>query len=322
MSETKSRLLLVGTDRNLMHQLSDVLSGEYLTVQSSSFEDALSEILLGEFEMVITETRLPDLSGMDLLSVVNRLRPGTPVMVIDDDLSAKAAVAAMRLGACDYLHKPVNLQLMLMQINKQIMAARQRASQQPSPTTPETDQEALVLQPPPNGNLADSLRPRPRQPSPGVRPATLLLNREQFQKINDELATALAHIRAHFVGLIDAEGNLAGASGTLEDYDLVLLTRALSIDHTSTDTLARMLDENQFQAVYLEGKNSGVYIVELRDPYVLSLAVICSTEVKPGMVWLYTKRAADSISQFLSTSSANDDPNSTLNMEPLSSTTS
>lgn len=320
MSENKSRLLLVGTDRDLMHQLIDVLSGEYLTVQSASFEDALSEILLGEFEMIITETKLPDLSGMDLLSVVNRLRPGTPVMVIDDDLSAKAAVSAMRLGACDYLHKPVNLQLMLMQINKQILAARQRAHQQPSAAETTTEGEPLLAAA--TGGLPDTLRPRPRQPASGVRPATLLLNRDQFEKINFELSTLLGHIKAHFVGLIDAEGNLAGASGTLEDYDLVLLTRALSIDHTATDTLARMLDENQFQAVYLEGKNSGVYIVELREPYVLSLAVICSTEVKPGMVWLYTKRAADSISQFLGTTADDNDAATAMNMEPLSSTTS
>lgn len=318
MSETKSRLLLVGTDRSLMYQLTDVLSGEYLTVQSTSFEDALSEILLGKFQMIITETRLPDLSGMDLLSVVNRLRPGTPVMVIDDDLSAKAAVSAMRLGACDYLHKPVNLQLMLMQINKQIQAARHRTQHTASQ---QTQEESTPLELGANGTLPDTLRPRPRQLSSGERPATLLLNRSQFQKINIELSMLLGHIKAHFVGLIDAEGNLAGASGTLEDYDLVLLTRALSIDHTATDTLARMLDENQFQAVYLEGKNSGVYIVELREPYVLSLAVICGTEVKPGMVWLYTKRAAESISQFLASSTSENGNTSSMNMEPLSSTT-
>lgn len=282
---TKGRILIVGSDEDLLAQLTDTLegTGDYLTVTANSFEDALSEILLGEFQMVVTETELPDLSGMDLLAVVNGLRPGTPVMIIDNDLSAKSAVAAMRLGASEYLHKPVNLQFVVMQIERQIelhrlqeMAARQPARPKPAPA-----------------------RNRERELNPATRPATLLLSRQQFQRISDELSALLGHIRAHFVGLIDSEGNLAGAAGTLEDYDLVLLTRALSIDHSATDTLARMLEENQFQAAYLEGAYSGVYIVEIREPFLLSLAVICSGDVKPGMVWLYTKRTAETISEFL-----------------------
>lgn len=282
---TKGRLLIVGQDKELLNQLSEILDGEYLSVQAHSFEDALSEILLGEFQMVVTETKLPDLSGMDLLAVVGGLRPGTPVMIIDDDLSAKSAVAAMRLGAADYLHKPINMQMVLIQIERQVEQARKR-QHSPAPVVESDDRRK-------------SSRSRERQINRATRPATLLLNRKQFEQINMELSTLLGHIRSHFVGLIDAEGNLAGAAGTLEDYDLVLLTRALSIDHTATDTLARILDENQFSAAYLEGEHSGVYIVEIREPFMMSLAVICSTEVKPGMVWLYTKRTADSIAKFL-----------------------
>ncbi len=296
---TKGRILIVGHDQELLTHLSDVLEGEYLPVKAHSFEDALSEILLGEFDMVITETRLPDLSGMDLLTVVGGLRPGTPVMIIDDDLSAKSAVSAMRLGACDYLHKPVNLQLLLVQVERQIEQARKR---HPVASVTLVEKKKTTLS-----------RNRERQISRATRPATLLLNRDQFDQINLELSTLLGHIKAHFVGIIDSEGNLAGAAGTLEDYDLVLLTRALSIDHTATDTLARILEENQFHAAYLEGEYSGVYIVEVREPFLMSLAVICSTEVKPGMVWLYTKRAAENIANFLKkTSSAAEQPSPTL----------
>ncbi len=283
----KGRVLLVGQDKKLLQDLSDMLESteDYLTVKASTFEDALSEILLGEFQMVVTETRLPDLSGMDLLAVVGGLRPGTPVIMIDDELSAKSAVAAMRLGACDYLHKPINMQFVMMQIERQIDLYKRTQQDQEKPQS--GDQPKIPI------------RDRQRQINPATRPATLLLNRQQFERINNELATLFGHIRAHFVGLIDGDGNLAGASGALEDYDLVLLTRALSVEHPATDTLARILDENQFNAVYLEGNRSGVYVVEIQDPYLMSLAVICSTDVKPGMVWLYTKRTADTIASFL-----------------------
>jgi predicted regulator of Ras-like GTPase activity (Roadblock/LC7/MglB family) len=120
--------------------------------------------------------------------------------------------------------------------------------------------------------------------------------------INQELQRLLGHIKAHFVGLVDSDGNLAGAAGTLEEYDLVLLTRALSIDHGATSTLATILEENQFHSTYLEGEHNGVYIVEIEKPYLLSLAVICSVDVKPGMVWLYSKRTAETITQMLKSS--------------------
>jgi DNA-binding response OmpR family regulator len=285
----KDRVLIVAKDDSFKNRLMEMLeaTGDYLAVGTTTFEEALSEILLAEFSLVVTETELPDLSGMDLLAVVGGLRPGTAVMMIDDDLSAKSAVAAIRLGACDYLHKPINMHFLLMQIERQIdvhnMAMKKNTSQ-------EKRKEAAPQ------------RDREKQLNPATRAAALMLGREQFTVINQELQRLLGHIKAHFVGLVDSDGNLAGAAGTLEEYDLVLLTRALSIDHGATSTLATILEENQFHSTYLEGEHNGVYIVEIEKPYLLSLAVICSVDVKPGMVWLYSKRTAETITQMLKSS--------------------
>ena len=100
---------------------------------------------------------------------------------------------------------------------------------------------------------------------------------------------------------LDDHQSAAGASGI--DHHAsghgTALARALSIDHTATSTLASILEENQFHSTYLEGEHNGVYIVEIEKPYLLSLAVICAADVKPGMVWLYSKRTAEAISQVL-----------------------
>src|SRR5579859_371481 len=287
---SKDRILIVAKDaelkRELMHMLD--MSGDYLSVGASTFEEALSEILLAEFSLIVTETELNDrLSGMDLLAVIGGLRPGTAVIMIDDDLSARSAVAAMRLGACDYLHKPINMHFLLMQIERQIEIHKHALKKKPA--------EEARKEP-------KAPRDRERHLNPATRAAALMLGRDQFTVINQELQRLLGHIKAHFVGLVDSEGNLAGAAGTLEEYDLVLLTRALSIDHSATSTLASILEENQFHSTYLEGERNGVYIVEIEKPYLLSLAVICSADVKPGMVWLYSKRTAETITKVLNTS--------------------
>src|SRR5258707_14692358 len=130
----KNRILIVAKDDQFKIRLAEMLeaTGDYLAVGATTFEEALSEILLSEFDLVVTETELPDLSGMDLLAVVGGLRPGTSVMMIDDDLSAKSAAAAIRLGAGDYLHKPINIHFLLMQIERQIEIHKRATKKKPT----------------------------------------------------------------------------------------------------------------------------------------------------------------------------------------------
>lgn len=283
----KERILIVAKDEDLRAALVDTLelAGGYTVYQASTFEEALSEILLVEFDLILTEAELPDLSGMDLLAVVGGLRPNASVIVIDDDLSAKSAVAVFRLGAVDYLYKPLNMTFMLMQVERQLETKRmlRNLPQHEEPAQPEAK------------------RDRARRLDPRTRPAAMVLGRQQFKRINMELNRLLGHVRASFVGLVDADGNMVGAAGTLDDYDLQLLTRALSIDHNAQRSLASILDESKFHSTYFEGDQIGVYIIEFGMPYTVSLAVICATDVKPGMVWLYSKRTAAIIDEILKT---------------------
>lgn len=284
--QRQERILIVARDDELRSMLTDTLesAGHYRINQSSNFEEALSEILLNEFDLIVTEAELPDLSGMDLLAVVGGLRPNAAVIVIDDDLSAKSAVAVFRLGAVDYLYKPLNMSFVLMQIERQLELRRSAQGGQEPAEAPKP--QALTQE-------------RARRIDPRTRPVALMLSRQQFKRLNWELSRLLGHVKASFVGLVDTDGNMVGAAGILEDYDLQLLTQALSIDHKAQRSLATILEESKFHSTYFEGDRNGVYILEFGSPHTVSLAVICSTEVKPGMVWLYSKRTAAIIDEML-----------------------
>lgn len=284
----KERILVVAKDEDLRHELVDTLqyAGGYHTFEANTFEEALSEILLTRFDLIITEAELPDLSGMDLLAVVGGLRPSARVIVIDDDLSAKSAVAVFRLGAVDYLYKPLNMTFFLMQIerqleNRRIEARAIEAEDRPKKAVPQRD--------------------RSKRLDPRTRSAALQLGRSQFKRIDAELNRLLGHVKAGFVGLIDTDGNMIGAAGTLDDYDLQVLTRALSIDHSAQKSLADLLDENKFHSTYFEGEDNDVYIIEFGSDITVSLAVISGHHVKPGMIWLYTRRTAAIIDDILKT---------------------
>jgi DNA-binding response OmpR family regulator len=276
---TKDRILIVAKDEELHTTLSEALAttGRYQISHASNFEEALSEILLADFSLIITEAELPDLSGMDLLAVVGGLRPNARVIVVDDDLSAKSAVAVFRLGAVDYLYKPLNMMFVLMQVERQLEKNRQPSARQDS-----QEQNKTPAVP----------RDRARRLDPRTRPAALMLRRHHFTMINQELNRLLSHVKASFVGLMDGEGNMIGAAGTLEDYDLQLLSQALNMDQTAQRSLATLLEESKFHSTFFEGDNNGVYIIEFGTPFTVSLAVICGSDVKTGMVWLYSKRTA------------------------------
>jgi DNA-binding response OmpR family regulator len=281
------RILIVAKDEALRDELCDTLQSvtHYVVNRAGTFEEALSEILLTPFDLVVTETELPDLSGIDLLAVVGGLRPESRVIVIDDDLSARSAVAIYRLGAVDYLYKPLNMAFVLMQIEKQMAVLRSARNYVPVPEAPSIPQE----------DLAD----RAKRIDPRTRPVALVLNRQQFMQINAELINLHNQVQASFVGLVDADGNMVGAAGTLEEFDLQLLTHALNIDHRAQQSLANILEEKKFHSSFFEGEHSGVYITEFGGAYGVSLAVICANATKAGSIWHYSKRTAAGIDAIL-----------------------
>ncbi|HLX63418.1 MAG TPA: sigma-54 dependent transcriptional regulator [Planctomycetota bacterium] len=62
-----------------------------------------------EFDLVITDLRLPDGDGMELLDETRRLSGGTPVILVTGHGSEETAVQAMKKGAFNYLSKPIDL---------------------------------------------------------------------------------------------------------------------------------------------------------------------------------------------------------------------
>jgi hypothetical protein len=220
--------------------------------------------------MALVDVKLPDLSGIDLLTAAGVLRSAIPTILIDDKLSLKSALAALRIGAIDYLSKPVNLDFVLMRIDRELQQMRSEASDDPASD---------------NGTA---------QPSTALR-----ISQEQFRQIDHELHTLYVGINAQFIGLVDAAHNLVGAAGKLDNCDLLLLTKALGSGGESTRPLRDILGESPFYSTYFEGSDNGVYIINFGHPDTVSLIVICSVKAKRGVVWLYSKRAAVAIDNIL-----------------------
>lgn len=113
---TAPRILIVDDEADLRELLEITLVKMGLDVDSAaSLEAARAHLSQSEYAMVITDMRLPDGLGIDLVRDVSAHHKNTPVAVITAFGSADNAVAALKAGAFDYLSKPVGLdQLRLM----------------------------------------------------------------------------------------------------------------------------------------------------------------------------------------------------------------
>lgn len=266
----KEHILVVMKGDLLRAELVETLEGAggYTVSAVPTFESALAEVTMIDFDLIITATQLPDLSGLDLLTAVTRLRPNTSVIIIDEELSAKSAVALFRLGAVDYLYKPLNMSFLLMQVERQMEIRRlQRRHTEPI--------------------VAASLP---------QRAAALTLNRRHFRRIELELNRLLSHVRADFVGLLDAEGNMLGTAGMLHDDASHVLMQGLQVSRSQP---THNTDPTRFPTHQLLQGGIGVYVVQVGRLRGLSLATICPAEVQSSIVWLYSKRTAASIDDFL-----------------------
>jgi len=101
------RLLLVDDDRAMRELLASLFSEVgHLVTEATSAEEAIANLEDEEFDVVLSDIRMPGRSGIEMVADVKRLRPGTPVVLMTAFGSVDSAVEAIRAGAYDYITKP------------------------------------------------------------------------------------------------------------------------------------------------------------------------------------------------------------------------
>ncbi len=108
---------IIDDDEGLRESLAFLLRSANLEVRSfgsaKAFLDVLPDAALG---CVITDVRMPDMSGIELLRRLKELKLGVPVIVITGHGDIALAVEAMKIGATDFLEKPFDDDLLLASV--------------------------------------------------------------------------------------------------------------------------------------------------------------------------------------------------------------
>jgi two-component system response regulator PilR (NtrC family) len=110
LTPPRLRVLIVDDEADLREllELTLIRMGLDATL-AGTVAEARRETVENRFDLVLTDMRLPDGTGLDVLRLVQAKQPGTPVAVITAFGSAENAVVALKAGAFDYVTKPVAL---------------------------------------------------------------------------------------------------------------------------------------------------------------------------------------------------------------------
>jgi two-component system response regulator HydG len=109
------KLLIIDDDTEICLLLSRFLSGKGFTVETAfNGKSGLKALIKSPFDAIISDFRLPDLGGFDLIQEFRKKAPKTPLIVITGYSDVRMAVKAMKMGVHEYVTKPIQADELLL----------------------------------------------------------------------------------------------------------------------------------------------------------------------------------------------------------------
>jgi len=111
MEFKKPVILVVDDESDVCEMLVTILYEEgYVADIANNGKDAVKRVKEGGVDFVLLDIMMPEMDGIETLRQIKAVRHDIPVVMITANATLKTAQEAMRLGACDYITKPFNLE--------------------------------------------------------------------------------------------------------------------------------------------------------------------------------------------------------------------
>ena len=148
-----ARVLVVDDEEGIRDFVADALEDDgHVTVQAKDGAEAAERLRAEAFDLMITDLRMPGLDGMALVRTARAEQPEMEVIVLTAHGSVETAVEAMKLGAFDYLRKPIGspgeLRLLVSRAleRRTLLALRDRSARE-APQLPQLSYGDPAMQP-------------------------------------------------------------------------------------------------------------------------------------------------------------------------------
>jgi len=124
----KNRILVIDDEKHIRSFLKETLElSGYICDTTECGKDGLRMLRESNgYDLLITDVRLPDVSGLEILEITGKKHPFLPVIVITGFATIESTKAALRMGAMDYIPKPFTTGTVLSAVNSAIHASFSR----------------------------------------------------------------------------------------------------------------------------------------------------------------------------------------------------
>jgi len=259
------RILIVEDEPKVAFFLQESLEAvddSYSVVCAGCGEDALSELTRSPFDMVVSDLRMPGISGLELLQHVREQSPTTYTILITAYGSDEVEAETHRLQAYKYFTKPFSIQ----------------------------DFTSAVKQ-----ALNDDKAPQKMSEPP-------TLSDEQFDKITQRLSDLRYEVGAQCILLSNGSRQVLDKVGFTENMQTNQIVELMCKGFAHTTQLGQHLrEERSFNLHYHEGTRYDIYTANVGEHLFITLVFDRRQGAsRVGMVWLYTKRAVQDVLYLIS----------------------
>lgn len=140
-----SKVLLIEDEQTLASALQRVLEVEkYEVTTATDPAKGLALARKGDFEVVVTDLKMPGISGMDVIKDLHENRPQLPVILMTGHHTTETAIEAMKFGAYDYILKPPDPPEFIGLIEKAVSNSRLMSEQVELGHDPGASKDAII----------------------------------------------------------------------------------------------------------------------------------------------------------------------------------
>jgi DNA-binding NtrC family response regulator len=119
MEELKAKVLLVDDETDFLSALAERLKARGLKVSTAtSGEDAVTNADKEGFDLIVLDMAMPGIDGLETLKRIKAKQPDAEIIMLTGQGSIKTGIEAMKLGAEDFLQKPVNINELMDKISE------------------------------------------------------------------------------------------------------------------------------------------------------------------------------------------------------------
>jgi DNA-binding response OmpR family regulator len=126
------KALIIDDEKIVLDSINTILSAEgYAVDLAQSSRKGLDLAITGEYDIVLSDVRMPEIGGMRVLRDIKRAKPALPVVIVTGYATVQSAVQAMKLGAADYVEKPFTPEELTATVTQAIKRAADEEPEEP-----------------------------------------------------------------------------------------------------------------------------------------------------------------------------------------------